>query len=71
MAVKMSEGESSALYQSAVYALVMVLLVFGTVTLWKYVSVYLLLGLPMVYYLFSEEWEEYKKQKRIRKRTKE
>lgn len=67
----MSEGESSALYQSGVYALLMLLLVFVTVTLWEHVSVLLLLGLPVVYYLFQEEWDEYKKQKGIRKKTKE
>lgn len=65
----MSEGESSALYQAGVYALVMLLLVFVTVTLWEHVSVFLLLGLPMVYYFFKEEWDEYKKQKGIRKKT--
>jgi hypothetical protein len=63
----MSEDESGALYQSGIYALVMLLLVFGTVVLWAHVSVFLLLGLPMVYYLFIEEWDEYKRQKRIRK----
>jgi len=65
----MSEDESSALYQSGVYASLMLLLVFGTIVLWKVVSVYLLLGLPMVYYLFDEEWKEYKRQKNIRKRN--
>lgn len=67
----MSEEETSALYHAALYALVMVLLVFATVTLWDHISVYLLLGLPMVYYLFQDEWEEYKKQKRIRKEKNE
>lgn len=67
----MSEGESSALLQMAVYALVMLLLVFGTVVLWKYVFVYLLLILPLVFFPFQEEWDEYRKQKRIRKMTKE
>lgn len=65
--LKMSEGESSALLQSGVYALLMLLLVFGTATLWDHVSVLLLLGLPVVYYLFQGEWDEYKKQKTIRK----
>lgn len=65
--VKMSEDESAALYQSAVYASLMLLLVLGTVVLWQYVSVYLLLALPMVYYLFDAEWTEYKRQKNIRK----
>lgn len=63
----MSEEESSALYQSAVYALVMALLVFTTVTLWVYVSVYPLLGLPIVYYMFRDEWDEYKRQRKKRK----
>lgn len=67
----MSEGESSALYQSAVYASVMLVLVFATVALWEYVSVYLLLILPLVYFPFQEEWAEYKKQKDMRKKTKE
>lgn len=69
--IKMSEKESSALWQAAVYVSLMLLLVFATVVLWKQVSVYLLLVLPLVYYPFQEEWEAYKRYKKKRKAKEE
>jgi hypothetical protein len=56
----MSEDESSALWQTLVYAGLMALVIFTTVTLWAHVNALLLLGLPVLYFMTQSEWERYK-----------
>ena len=64
---EMSEDESSALWQTGVYAGLMLLVIFGTVALWSHVNVLLLLGLPVLFFLTQGEWDAYKRFKAVRK----